>query len=195
MKSAGKRPLMKNWETRCAIAEEDEIRHWSRTQRHCTNTGLLCGEIVGLDIDVPVEHLAAEVEKLARELMGTTFLKRIGRAPKLLLAYRAPRFQDCSFLFTANGVTPFSTFSHAKRALDAASGVTGWRLHDLRRTARSLLSRAEVNPDIAERCLGHALPGVRGVYDRHKYLVEMRRAFEGVWRQRSSASFIRPRAT
>ena len=44
-----------------------------------------------------------------------------------------------------------------------------WRIHDLRRTARSLMARADVRPDIAERVLGHAIPGVEGVYDRHQY--------------------------
>jgi integrase len=53
-------------------------------------------------------------------------------------------------------------------------------LHDLRRTARSLLSRAGVAADIAERCLGHVIPGVRGVYDRHKYRAEMLGAFEAL---------------
>ena len=40
------------------------------------------------------------------------------------------------------------------------------------------MSRAGVNPDIAERCLGHVIRGVRGVYDRHQYIEEMRHAFE-----------------
>jgi integrase len=48
------------------------------------------------------------------------------------------------------------------------SGKT-WVLHDLRRTARSLMSRAGVQPHIAERVLGHVQPGVAGVYDRHTY--------------------------
>jgi len=47
--------------------------------------------------------------------------------------------------------------------------MPSWVLHDLRRTARSLLSRAGVRPDISERVLGHAIPGVEGVYDRHSY--------------------------
>ena len=42
------------------------------------------------------------------------------------------------------------------------------RIQDLRRTARSLMSRAVVNTDVAERLLGHAIPGVKGVYDRHR---------------------------
>jgi integrase len=51
-------------------------------------------------------------------------------------------------------------------------GVRGWSLHDLRRTARSLMSRAKVPSDIAERVLGHARRGVEGIYDRHAYLDE-----------------------
>jgi integrase len=57
----------------------------------------------------------------------------------------------------------------AKAKLDAASGISGFTLHDLRRTARSLLSRAAVRPDVAERVLGHTIGGVAGVYDRHGY--------------------------
>jgi hypothetical protein len=45
-------------------------------------------------------------------------------------------------------------------------------LHDLRRTARSLMSRAGVLPHVSERVLGHVIPGVEGVYDRHSYDVE-----------------------
>ncbi len=59
--------------------------------------------------------------------------------------------------------------SKAKRQLDAAAKVDGWTLHDCRRTARSLMARAGVRPDIAERVLGHAIGGVEGVYDRHSY--------------------------
>ena len=42
------------------------------------------------------------------------------------------------------------------------------------------MSRAGVNPDTAERCLGHAIGGSRGVYDRHTYEPEMRHAFEAL---------------
>ena len=56
--------------------------------------------------------------------------------------------------------------------------MSPWMLHDLRRTARSLMSRAGVSADIAERVLGHVIPGVRGVYDRHSFLDEKRDALE-----------------
>jgi hypothetical protein len=50
--------------------------------------------------------------------------------------------------------------------------MADWVLHDLRRTARSLMSRAGVLPHVSERVLGHAIPGVEGVYDRHSYDTE-----------------------
>ena len=53
-----------------------------------------------------------------------------------------------------------------------SSGVTDWRLHDLRRTARSLMSRAGVLSEHAERVLGHAIDGVEGIYNRHDYDAE-----------------------
>jgi len=91
-----------------------------------------------------------------------------------------PRFGTGEYVFTVNGRTPLAAFSRGKKAIDRASGVTGWTLHDLRRTARSLMSRAGVPSDHAERCLGHIIPGVRGTYDRHKYQEEMRLAFEAL---------------
>ena len=73
-----------------------------------------------------------------------------------------------------------STDGKAKKRFDTATGTSGWTLHDLRRTARSLMSRANVNSEHAERCLGHVIGGVRGVYDRHHYLPEMKRAYDAL---------------
>ena len=99
-------------------------------------------------------------------------------APARKVLSEIPRTQGCEFCFSTDGRRPISGFSTFKLRFDIECGVKDWRLHDLRRTARSLLSRAGVNPDIAERCLGHVIGGVRGVYDRHQYLEEMRHAFE-----------------
>jgi integrase len=80
------------------------------------------------------------------------------------------------WVFTLKGNGPLNSFGDTKEKFDADSATSGWTLHDLRRTARSLMSRAGVSPDIAERCLAHTIPGVRGVYDRHAYLDEKREA-------------------
>jgi integrase len=79
-----------------------------------------------------------------------------------------------------SGRRPMGGFSKFKRALDEASGVRGWVLHDLRRTASTLMTRAGVAPDHVERVLGHTVGGVRGVYNRHSYHAEKKRALESL---------------
>jgi integrase len=69
----------------------------------------------------------------------------------------------------AHGGGYASGWSKMKRAFDAKVKIAPWAFHDLRRTARSLMSRAGVTSDIAERVMGHAIAGVEGVYDRHQY--------------------------
>ena len=90
------------------------------------------------------------------------------------------RHKDDGFVFTTDGKRPLSGFSKFKREFDKASGITGWTIHDLRRTARSLMSRAGVAPDHAERALGHVIPGIRGTYDLHEFRDEKRRALEAL---------------
>jgi AAA domain-containing protein/bifunctional DNA primase/polymerase-like protein len=86
--SAGKKPTMPGWQTTCATANQEEVAKWSRSQPNCTNTGILCGEIVGVDIDVLDDVLSAKLTARAQELFGPTSLRRIGRDPKMLLVYR-----------------------------------------------------------------------------------------------------------
>jgi integrase len=83
-------------------------------------------------------------------------------------------------IFTTNGRTPVSGFAQFKRAFDKRCSVTGWTNHDLRRTARSLMSRAGVDPDHAERALSHTIGGIRGTYDRHAFYNEKKFAFEAL---------------
>jgi hypothetical protein len=88
--------------------------------------------------------------------------------------------------------TPFTGFGKSKARLDKAvldmhkrfkkgakaEPLPNWTLHDLRRTAKTLMARAGVRPDISERVLGHVIAGVEGTYDRHSYADEKRDALE-----------------
>ena len=47
-----------------------------------------------------------------------------------------------------------------------------WAPHDLRRSARTLLAAMGCPGDVAESVLGHMIPGVAGVYNRHQYDAE-----------------------
>lgn len=83
-----------------------------------------------------------------------------------------PRIAENPYVFASpqGDNKSLSGFAKAKTRLDAKlPGMPRWVLHDLRRSARSLMSRAGVPTEHAERTLGHAIPGIRGVYDRHAY--------------------------
>jgi integrase len=83
-----------------------------------------------------------------------------------------PRLASNSYVFAGRDTAPMGRFTHRHVVFKAQSGTTGWTLHDLRRTARSLMSRAGVISDHAERVMGHVIAGVEGVYDHHHYLDE-----------------------
>src|SRR5262249_8414294 len=110
----------------------------------------------------------------ARNKVKIDLVRPLSAAARSALA-KLPRIGRPGYVFTTGGDRPLGGFSNFKRRFDRASGVTDWTLHDLRRTARSLMSRAGVPTDHAERCLGHVMPGVRGTYDRHEYQEEKRR--------------------
>jgi integrase len=102
--------------------------------------------------------------------------------PAIVMLKATPRFGgDFVFPAVGNGERSFSGFSKAKRRLDEISGVHGWTLHDLRRTAATGLARLSVAPHVVEKILNHTtgtLGGVAGVYNRFGYLPEMRAALE-----------------
>jgi integrase len=85
------------------------------------------------------------------------------------------------FVFSHSGAKPFQSFSSAKRELDKISGLTGWRLHDLRRTCVSGMARLGVPPHVADKVLNHqtgTISGVAAVYQRHEFLAERKDALD-----------------
>jgi integrase len=131
--------------------------------------GMRRGEFAGNDWILPPE----------RNKTGTELVRPLSPAA-LSVITRVPVIASGDIVFTANGRGAIGAISGRKAQVDKASGVTGWRIHDLRRTARSLMSRAGVQSDHAERCLGHVIGGVRGTYDRHEYYNEKAKAFEAL---------------
>jgi len=111
----------------------------------------------------------------ARNKTGVELVRPLSRGASDIVS-GLPRSGE--FVFSRTGATALSGLSRFKIELDRASGTEGWVIHDLRRTARSLMSRAGVPSDHAERALGHIIGWVRGVYDRHQYRDEMLLAYE-----------------
>lgn len=69
---------------------------------------------------------------------------------------------------------PAISTATAKPRLPSTRGSRAWRRGycTISGAPRSLMSRAGVRPDIAKRVMGHAIGGVEGVYDRHRYDTE-----------------------
>jgi integrase len=81
-------------------------------------------------------------------------------------------------VFTVSGAKPWAATTRLKRALDAKSGITGWVLHDIRRTVRSRLAELSVPYEIAERVLNHAMTKLERTYNRHSYRQEKAQALQ-----------------
>jgi integrase len=126
-------------------------------------------EVVGADWVLPS----------SRNKVGVELVRPLSAAAQDVLA-NMPRVVGGDYVFSNNGLHALGGLSRHKSVFDKACGVRDWVLHDLRRTARSLMSRAGVNSDHAERCLGHVIGGVRGVYDRHEFHREKLQAFEAL---------------
>ena len=138
-------------------------------------TGQRLSEVAGMrwdELDMPRATWA-----LDRTRVKTDKAFIIPLAPATVRLIEALPRTDDAFVFPGRrGGCPISTFAKAKAAVDKASGVHGWRIHDLRRTVRTNLSRLEIDVSVAELCIGHALPQMQGVYDRHDRMNARREA-------------------
>jgi integrase len=101
----------------------------------------------------------------------------------LALIASAPRRQGRDFIFGQG--RGFSGWSKSKAALDQRirdGALPDWRLHDLRRTAATVMAdRLGVLPHVVEAILNHVSghrAGVAGIYNRATYAKEMREALE-----------------
>ena len=171
---------------RSRILSDEELRAVWKTAKQRADPFAAMVRFLLLTAGAPNRSRGDDVERVdgadwllpaARNKVGIDLCRPLSRAARELLDAQ-PRIDGCPYVFTY-GRSPLG-FGRHKAVFDGVCGVTGWVLHDLRRTARSLMSRAGVNADHAERCLGHVIGGVRGIYDRHEYLAEKRHAFEGL---------------
>jgi integrase len=135
-----------------------------------------------------------EVAGLQREELD--FAQRVWKLPKSRTKNAKPHIVHLSeqsmavvkranqlgpYVFSLLGIRPFQEFSRAKGRLDELSRVTGWRLHDLRRTCVSGMARLGIAPHVADKVLNHqsgTISGVAAVYQRHEFLSERREALE-----------------
>jgi integrase len=173
----GMRRVPKGERTRSRKLDDDELRAvWA----HAESAGdfgafvrllLLTAQRFDKVLDIRWTDLDSEgvwTIRTSRGEKGNIGKVRLPDAALQIIAAQ-PRFDTNPHVFAGSRGRRRVFGSFNKRAFDQGCDVAGWTLHDLRRTARSLMSRAGVRPDIAERVLGHAIRGIEGIYDRHQY--------------------------
>ena len=133
-----------------------------------------------LDLDAALWTLPAARAKNHREQIVPL------SAPAVAILRDAPRLEGRSLVF-GEGAGGFSGWSRAKNALDsrlteAGTPLAPWTLHDLRRTAATMMAdRLGVAPHIIEAILNHVSghkAGVAGIYNRASYAREKQEALD-----------------
>ena len=123
------------------------------------------------------EYIIGDDIKLPRELVKNnrehTF--PIGHMAKALL----PDVEE-GYLFTSarRGVV-YNGYTHHLKLVQEATGITGFTLHDLRRTYSTKMAELGVPIHVTEKILNHVSgthSGVQAIYNRYTYKTEMRDA-------------------
>lgn len=99
---------------------------------------------------------------------------------------RIPKPPRGPYLITSNGgkrpvwtATP-EALTRIREGAESRLGrkIDRWTIHDLRRTAATHMARLGVDEIVVERVLGHRIGGVKGVYNRYRYIDEKRAALQ-----------------
>jgi integrase len=75
----------------------------------------------------------------------------------------------------------FSGWGQSKARMDRRSGLSGWRIHDLRRTSVTGMAEIGIQPHVIEAVVNHVSGhkgGVAGIYNRAGYAAEKRDALQ-----------------
>jgi integrase len=199
-----KRPRAKP--SRSRVLTDDELRRVWTAASECGSFGDIVrllvlsgqrrGEIAALRpgyVKDGLCSLPASLTKNGRDHcfpLSETAVSILG--PRIALALQS----NAPFLFPALGRpdASFSGWSKSKWHLDRLSGVSGWVLHDLRRTFATNLAALGTPIQVTERLLNHvsgSQSGIIAVYQRHTFMPEMRIAVSA-WENRLSEILREP---
>lgn len=77
------------------------------------------------------------------------------QAAELLAAWKPADSNPDALIFATKGDRPLGNIDRALKRLHEDTGTTGWRLHDLRRTAATTMGELGVDPHVIEAALNH----------------------------------------
>jgi integrase len=140
-------------------------------------TGQRREEVAGMKWSELSDDLAVWTIPASRTKNGSVHIVPLSEPPREILR-NALRIGEDVF---PGRCGPFRGVAVGKKRLDDRSGVTGWRLHDLRRTVATGLQKLGVRLEVTEAVLNHisgSRAGITGVYQRHTWADEKRQALE-----------------
>jgi integrase len=124
----------------------------------------------------PIDRHRNKVGKSMGEVV-----RPLSKAALQIIFEDMPQIGDSDLVFTVNGRNPYAMSNTGqKERLEELSGVSGKRLHDLRRTFRTLCSRRRIPKDVAERCVGHTVEMLEETYNQHSFYEQMQEAVDAV---------------
>ncbi len=173
----------------------DGADNFSRIVGLLVCTGQRRGEITALERSwiSEKEETITLPDRITKNKLDHTF--PYGRIAAAIIE-GAPRWNDTEYLFPARcehvrgkPTTTFNGFQKAKAEFDERCGVTGWTLHDVRRTFGTRIAELGVPPHVVERLLNHKMGSIANktdgivsavaeIYNLAAYMPEMREAME-----------------
>ena len=134
--------------------------------------------------------MAQKLWTIPASRMKSRQVQEVPLAPMALALLNELRSTTGFVFTTTGGKRPISGFSKYKARLDLLSGVSGWRIHDLRRTMRTNISSLPVEEKVRELVIAHGKKGLSRVYDQHEYRDEKARCFR-LWEGKLQAVLSR----
>ncbi|HGJ5883040.1 site-specific integrase, partial [Arsenophonus sp.] len=152
----------------------------------CRIGELLKAKMTDFDFTKKIWTVPPENHKTGRKSKKPIIRPIIPAAKELIKAAKKLN-DDSDYLFTDSKGKPLSIGGHTffitalnKKMALKFENFTHWSIHDLRKTMRTGVAEL-TQPHVVEIMLGHKLPGVWQVYDKHTYLEEQRESYERWW--------------
>jgi hypothetical protein len=112
--------------------ENYKFRNGDQTQYKDCGTGIICGEVVGVDIDIRERDLAERIEALAEKMLGAA-PRRIGAAPKVLRVYRTDKpfekINECTWVLPGEDPTAEGYRGHKVEVLATGQQFVAFGIH------------------------------------------------------------------
>lgn len=149
----------------------DSMGTYGRIIKTLLLTGARLGEVLRMERDQIVDGIWTLPETKNHEPLVLPL-----SAEALRVIAEQPVINNGTIVFSLDGEHQFGNDAKNKVKLDAASGVTGWRQHDLRGQAKTMMMRAGISKDVAEAVLNHKAQGIEALYGEYDFMSEKREA-------------------